>query len=491
MAIKTFKQIVDNKGYRISSKDRAIFEEGNMQSFFGLSDSDFIEFIVYDVNDNQLPQGERGELVRYITLNTQNIRDYILLPEGTYFQAFSFPKEYFIDAERLLREAGYDNGIFKVQITLLNKRVGFENPNEKLWIKQISPSRTEVKLLPLRNKVADKTDLLKRFNIMFGGAEFRDDVVPYIPEFINKINPNIVDTYLKKTYGNAFYEELVEEFNIKGFDTLITKMYEKFLQAMQYEFTNRVSKINDINYGKPKTTTPPLKITFKTVQGIAERILVECIELYLPKRVIQSKTQYDEVYDASFDKVGTVLQRKEADKFIQPTTPVVKRKIIKKEIAEVTELEIKILKEIPKEIPVPVFVKPKPKPLPPRPLPPLPPPVKPRPPQRPPLPEPPPRPIPLPPLPPPVRPKPIPVPPKPLPVPLPPPPPRPRPIPVPLPPPPPPPRVTTPVPSGGGGSRGGDDAFLEDFRTRNERRPGIGQTDIVDASRRRRDQNMK
>lgn len=447
MAIKSFKEIVDNKGYRISSKDRAIFEEGNMQSFFGFTNNDFIEFIVYDVNDNQLPQGEDGKLVRYITLNTKNIRDYILLPEGTYLQAFQFPKEYFIDVERLLREAGYNNGIFKTQITLLNKRVGFEVPNEKLWIKQISPSRTEVKLLPLRNEVADKTDLLKRFNIMFSGAEFRDDIIQFIPEFINKINPAVIDTFIQSTYGRSFFEELVEEFNIKGFDSLTTKMYNKFVEAMKYEFTNRVSKITDVNYGKPKQNEPPLKITLKTVEGIAERILVEAIEFYLPKRVIQSKTTYDEFYDASVDKVGTVLQRKESDKFIQPKAPVVKRKIIKKEVAEVTELEVKIIKEIPKEIPIPVFVKPKPKPLPPKPLPPLPPPVKPKP---------------LPPLPPPQPPLP-PIPPKPdlKPRPVP----RTEPVPKPKPPlpPPPPPKPPTPIVRGGGGRIGGEeDTLLRD-----------------------------
>ena len=31
MAIKTFKEIIDNKGYRISTKDREIFEEGTLQ----------------------------------------------------------------------------------------------------------------------------------------------------------------------------------------------------------------------------------------------------------------------------------------------------------------------------------------------------------------------------------------------------------------------------------------------------------------------------
>ena len=131
MAIKSFKDILDNKGYRISSKDRAIFEEGTLQSFFGFTDSDMIEFILYDVNDNQLPQGEYGEKVRYIPMNSDNIKDYFLVADGTKLQAFQFPNEYFIDAERLINEAGYDNGIFKTQITLLNKRIGLNSTNEK------------------------------------------------------------------------------------------------------------------------------------------------------------------------------------------------------------------------------------------------------------------------------------------------------------------------------------------------------------------------
>jgi len=92
MAIRTFKEIIDNKGYRISTKDREIFEKGTLQSFFGFSDSDMIEFIVYDANDNQLPQGEDGKVVRYIPLNSENIKDYFLIADGTEFQAFNFPR---------------------------------------------------------------------------------------------------------------------------------------------------------------------------------------------------------------------------------------------------------------------------------------------------------------------------------------------------------------------------------------------------------------
>ena len=95
MALQTFKEVIQNKGYRISTQDREVFEQGNLQSFFGLSDYDVIELVVYDVNDNQLTQANNG-LVRYIPLTNQNIKDYILIPQGTLFQKYKFPKEYFI-----------------------------------------------------------------------------------------------------------------------------------------------------------------------------------------------------------------------------------------------------------------------------------------------------------------------------------------------------------------------------------------------------------
>jgi hypothetical protein len=360
MAIKSFKEIVDNKAYRINAKDREIFEQGTLQSFFGFSDSDMIEFILYDANDNQLPQGDYSELTRYIPLSTQNIKDYILLPEGTYLQAFQFPKEYFIDVERLIKEAGYNNGIFKTQITLLNKRVGFESPNEKLWIKEISPSRTEVKLLPLKNEVSKKTDLLQRFNVMTNGNDFRDDVVPYIAGFIESINPSEIDSFIQKIYSEAWYNKLVSEFGIAGFDLMTTKIYNKFVEAIKYEFSNRVSNINDVNYGNIKSTTPSLQLDKNDVFKIAERILVECVELYLPNRRIQSQTEVDTVFDESIDKVGKILERKESDVIINPKEAVVE--ITKKKTIPTKELELErvILQEVPSNMAVPTFKTPNP-----------------------------------------------------------------------------------------------------------------------------------
>ena len=77
MAIRSFKEIIDNKGYRISSKDREIFEREVRRGIFGIDVGDIIEFILYDSNDNALPQeAANGKLVRYIYYTDENIRKF-------------------------------------------------------------------------------------------------------------------------------------------------------------------------------------------------------------------------------------------------------------------------------------------------------------------------------------------------------------------------------------------------------------------------------
>jgi hypothetical protein len=171
MAIKSFKDIINNKGYRINKSDRDLFDKGDIQSFFGFSENDCIEFKLYDVNNNELPVSGQFTAygnVKYIPLTNENIKDYFLIAEGTIFQKYQFPTEYFIDAERLIKESGYNNGIFKVEITLLNKRVGGEQYGNKLWVSEISPSRLEVRLFPVENNnSAFIQDLKERYGIFY------------------------------------------------------------------------------------------------------------------------------------------------------------------------------------------------------------------------------------------------------------------------------------------------------------------------------------
>ena len=349
MAIKTFKEILNNQGYRISSNDRKIFEEGNLESFFGFGETDAIEFIVYDMEDNQLPQ-MNDELIRYIPLTTANIKDYFLIAEGTIFKKHQFPSEYFIDIERLLREAGYDNGIYKTQITLLNKRVGSNFENDKLWIAEISPSRTEVRLLPLKRGVETNPELKKRFELFIDNAEFRDDTINLAFNFIEKLNPIIIDSFLKSKYSTKWLEKMNSEFKISDFDTFSTVVYNKFIEACFYEFTNRISNITDVNYGKVKKEKPVIELPIVQIESICKQILVRCIDFYLSKPDVKKEATFDAGINDSIDIVGKVLQRLESNTKIDTTSPVIKKAQIINPI--LTSKELKLEEEIKKQLPV-------------------------------------------------------------------------------------------------------------------------------------------
>ena len=312
MAIQNIKEIINNRGYVINPDDRKIFEEGDLQSFFGFSENDAIEFVIYDVNNNQLPQLD-GTSVRYIKLTNENINDYFLIPEGTTFQRYQLPKEYFIDIERLMSEAGYTNGIFKTQVTLINKRAGSEKQYDKLWIQEISPSRTEVRLFPLKEGVELSPELKIRFDAFINDREFREDTIAYLFEFIENIKPIEISTFLKSKYSTFWLDNLVNEFKIASFELFVTTIYEKFVQSCLYEFTNRVSDLTNLNYGKYKSTKPPITLSKELVVSICNKILVETINYYLPRQDNRNQTNTIADFSPSVDEVGEILQSKTSD----------------------------------------------------------------------------------------------------------------------------------------------------------------------------------
>jgi hypothetical protein len=312
MAIQNIKEIINNRGYVINPDDRKIFEEGDLQSFFGFSENDAIEFIVYDVNNNQLPQAD-GNLVKYIPLTNDNINDYFLVPNGTIFQKYQLPKEYFIDIERLMGEAGYTNGIFRTQITLINKRAGSDKQFDKLWIQEISPSRTEVRLFPLKEGVTLNPELKTRYDAFVNDREFREDTIAYVIEFIENIKPTEISTFLRSKYQKVWLDNLVNEFKIQNFELFVNTIYEKFVQSCIYEFTNRISDLNNLNYGKPKSTKPSVVLSKELVISLCKKILTETINYYLPRQDNRTQTNTLAAFDASLDEVSNILQRSESD----------------------------------------------------------------------------------------------------------------------------------------------------------------------------------
>ena len=354
MALQTFKEVIQNKGYRINSNDRAIFEEGNLQSFFGLSNSDLIEFVVYDANDNQLPQSNYGR-ARYIKLSTENIKDYILIPMGTEFQKYKFPKEYFVDVERLLKEAGYTNGIFKTQITLVNSRAGRGDENtSKLWISEISPSRTEIRLYPLKKGLEEHADLQERFNIFLNNKNFREDTIYNISAFLGKIKADYVTELIKNKYTAKWLDTLRAEFKIANFDAFATKIRNSFVQSSEYEFSNRFSTIGQPNYAQSKSTKQNLDLSVSDIKDICKRILTETINHYLLYPNIKTKASFDSGINVSNDYVTSVLQRNESDTIIDTSFPVLKQTTILK--GPISALAMAVEKEDPSKPTTPPII---------------------------------------------------------------------------------------------------------------------------------------
>jgi hypothetical protein len=348
MALQNFKDIINNRAYRIQSKDREIFEKGNLQSFFGFSDKDVIEFIVYDANDNQLPQKDWG-IVRYIPMTTENIGDYFLIADGTILQAYNFPNEYFIDIERLLNEAGYANGIFKTQINLLNSRVGSSQKFDKLWISEVSPSRTEIRVFPLKRKETEGTDLFERFNIFVKDGEFREDTINSALSIIEKVTPQQIASTLSTKYGKNWVDKLRTEYNITSLESFLNNVKTKFVQASLYEFTNRISDPLDLNYGKAKKTKPKLDLSKANVKQKCVELYVRALDFYLSRPAFVQNSSFDLDTDSSKDIVGQVLQRAQSDTLIDTTSPEVKvTKVIKVAASSSeTKLKAEIIKELP------------------------------------------------------------------------------------------------------------------------------------------------
>jgi hypothetical protein len=326
--LKNFKEIIQNKAYRINPNDRKIFEQGDLQSFFGLSEDDVIEFIMYDFSENQLPQKDNG-LVRYVSLTNQNINDYFLLAEGTVMTKNNLPSEYFIDVERLINEAGYANGLFKTQISLINKRIGSYKSDDKVWISEISPSRTEVRVFPLE-KSGNISDITERFNIFYNNGDFRSDTIYNALRLVESINSSVIDDFIKNTYGQGWYEKLKTEYKISNFDSFTVNVHKKFVESCYYEFTNRISDIKDLKYGKPRTTKPPLQLSEDKIIRRLSELIVNSINFYLSQKDEQLSATSVNANIISIDDAPSILQSKSSDIQIDAKVPELKIVTIEK-----------------------------------------------------------------------------------------------------------------------------------------------------------------
>jgi len=328
MAIKDFKNIVDRKGYLVDSEDRKVFEKEISKSNFGLGCADVIEFILYDINNNQLPQGDTGKLVRYIYLDDEKSKEYFLtLPTNSFTKNTKDSQEFVVDLERLIKDAGYSNGSFKTQITLLNRRVGTEEvESNKMWIHEISPSRTEVRILPIRRDSLNE-DLEKRYSIFTKESSFRDDVIYTIQAYVDSCSVEKIKQYIllskgKETDGTKYVNLIKKEFKISNFDEFVLKVKDKWIESLKYFVQGLNWSIGSTNYGKPsEEQLDCVELSVDEIKRIAETALINSLEYYLPKRDIQKDNILSKEEQITIDALKNILKSSTSNSIYSATEP--------------------------------------------------------------------------------------------------------------------------------------------------------------------------
>jgi hypothetical protein len=310
MSIKkytNFEQVnlkTDNEGQYLQAEDFFIVTKNEREeSYFGECKYDVMEVAVYDINNNLLPH-KTGQNVAYI--KSQNIAEYMYNVTNQQGQ-----KELAINAEKLLNELGFTNGILKLNINFVRNKVGSDNELERVWIHEISPSREEIRILPLKTQF----DNINQKN----NKEFNDinnltkDFVFYKKEIINSLDLyetnylEKIDSALETKFGKDFFNILKTDFGLSKFADIRTKMFSDFKTSVTYYLENKYYTLGDGTYGKPSAVRFDNceRYDFEIILGDIENILANCIDInlsFLKRRSVDIKTVPREFKTISFNK---------------------------------------------------------------------------------------------------------------------------------------------------------------------------------------------
>jgi len=286
MSIKKYTNIenIDNKssneGQFLQADDLFIVSKTEIDTTdFGDCKYDVMEVTLYDTNNNILPQST-GNNVAYI--KTDDIKNYMYQITNK-----SGLKELAIDVEKLINDLGYINGIIKVNINFVRYKVGSEDTLERVWIEEISPSREEIRVVPLKTKfpnINDKTktqfknlqNLNKDFKYYKKALE--TSLNSFDNVFLDKIN-----SHLETKYGKDFFNILKKDFGLSNFNIIRDKISNDFKQSVNYYLNNKYYKISESTFGKQSEIRfEDCEVyDFTNIISVIQDILSNCINFNL------------------------------------------------------------------------------------------------------------------------------------------------------------------------------------------------------------------
>jgi hypothetical protein len=268
-----------NQGEFLQENDKFIINQNQIQDTdFGDCKHDVMEISVYDVNNNLLPN-KNGNNVAYI--KTGDIKNYLynLTNKGG-------QNELAIDIEKLLNDLGFTNGILKVNINFVRNKVGSENQLTKVWIQEISPSREEVRILPLvttDDNINKKTS--KEFrnvnNLSKDFKYYKKNILDALDSFESNYLDSITNLMVNK-FGKDFQSILRKDFGLSNFDGFKKRIFSDFKTSITYWVNNRYYDVSQSNFGKPSDIRfeECEQYSFQTLLDEIQIILRNCIEYH-------------------------------------------------------------------------------------------------------------------------------------------------------------------------------------------------------------------
>jgi len=287
MALNDFKNIeninlnLDTTAQLLNSKDLNIFKTSiSNVTDFGMSKNDVIEFRVYDITNNLLEQ-TGGKTVNYI--HKDNLPKYLKSSIDSKTQEKIFE----IDVEKLVKEAGYGNGEFKVVFNFLKNYVGNENQKQKVWIHEVSPSRTEIRIQPLiTNDEAQNRQINRRYtSFMDGAAELRENVIN-IKNQIDKVElqiSDLIDKYFIEKHGQKWLDVVKADYKFltdSQYKSFKQKIFTDFKTSIFAQLDGKEFKLGNPNFNKQVTTPLDLDeyLTPIEINALVNSRLLEAID---------------------------------------------------------------------------------------------------------------------------------------------------------------------------------------------------------------------
>jgi hypothetical protein len=237
-----------NEGQFLLAEDLFIVTKNEKQETeFGECKYDVMEVSVYDINNILLPQ-KSGKNVAYIKKNS--IGSYMYSLTNTLGK-----KELAINIEKLLNDLGFTNGILKVNINFVRSRVGSENELERVWIHEISPSREEVRIIPLKTNspeinATNTKQFLNLNNLNRDFKYYKKNILDGLDSF-ERTSLQSIDDALTAKFGNDFQSVLKKDFGLSNFNTFKTKIFTDFRDSVVYWLNNKNYDIAQSTFGSP------------------------------------------------------------------------------------------------------------------------------------------------------------------------------------------------------------------------------------------------